>query len=200
MIPGQILQIVLPQTPLSSGTITSEAEIASLQGQFGGQLVEIATEIQPNGSFILTPANLAAIYGENLTDGTYTLQLIATDINGEKSFPVHLTFTLDTTGPKLFLETPIIGGNHSKTVRITGTCTEVQNLQFSLNNTPPVTLNVDENGKFDAPLSISTTGNKTLVLTGYDIAGNSTSKTIEFVVDDTILVAPEETTGWGITI
>ncbi|MBC6419509.1 MAG: hypothetical protein GDA44_12420 [Prochloron sp. SP5CPC1] len=72
-------------------------------------------------------------------------------------------------------------------------------LQFILNKGTPITLNLEENGKFDAPLPIFTTGNHTLLLTGYDIAGNFTSKTREFVVDDTILVAPEDTTGWGIT-
>ena len=185
--------------PTIRGTITSNTQIASLQGKFGGEFKEITAQIQPNGSFTLTRSELAGIYGENLPDGTYTLQLTATDINGEKSPTFHLTFTLDTTKPDLFLETPISEGSHSNTVEITGTIIEGAKLQFVLNGGTPIILNLDENGKFDAPLPIFTTGNHTLVLTGYDIAGNSTSKTVEFVVNDAILVAPQETTGWGIT-
>ena len=92
MIPGRILQIELHQNLTIEGTIISNIEIASLQGNFGGEMGEITAQVQPDGSFTLTRSDLAGIYGENLPDGTYTLQLIATDINGKQSLPIHLTY------------------------------------------------------------------------------------------------------------
>jgi hypothetical protein len=93
----------------SDDTITGKATavtdaLATLSAGFDGasasSFVNLTSSLNPDGTFTLTPAQLASIAGGTLADGTHTLHLTATDQAGNTtSFAV--TFTLDTAVPVL---------------------------------------------------------------------------------------------------
>jgi RHS repeat-associated protein len=83
-----------------AGTVTDQSSIASFRAGFGStpvaNYVDVLATRQANGSFSLSRARLEQINGGTLPDGTYTLNLQASDAAGNLSSSA-LTFTLDTT-------------------------------------------------------------------------------------------------------
>ena len=93
--------------PTIIGTINTESEIVSLTAGFNETSVEdfvdVTTGLLEDGSFELDEELLEDVLGENLTNGTYTLKLQATDSDGNLSEVIELEFTLD-----LEVEAPVI--------------------------------------------------------------------------------------------
>jgi hypothetical protein len=70
--------------------------------------------------FALSTAELESLLG-NIADGTYSLNLLATNALGVSESTV-VAFTLDRTGPELSLISPIVDGDHSPVVQSGGGC------------------------------------------------------------------------------
>ncbi|MBE9075751.1 VCBS repeat-containing protein [Romeria aff. gracilis LEGE 07310] len=164
------------------------------------QYVDILSSLQ-DGSFTLDAAALEGILGQPLSDGSYTLNVIAEDSAGNASQPVSFQFTLDTTGPAaLSLVSPVAGGTHSGHVHLVGSAEEAVTVDASLNGAAAETFTLAA-GEFDQllqalPLSV---GGHQLALTLSDAAGNITQTTVAFEVAATPFVTgPQAATGWAV--
>ncbi|AFY71953.1 RHS repeat-associated core domain protein (plasmid) [Thalassoporum mexicanum PCC 7367] len=94
--------------PAITGTITDDSDVTSFRAGFNGtpvaNYVDILSELQSDGSFTLSTARLAQINGGALADGTYVLNLEATDEFGNVSNSFAINFTLDTTLPTVTVD------------------------------------------------------------------------------------------------
>lgn len=197
----------ITSNPAISGTVTDSSSIASFRAGFDdtptAEFTDITSLLGSNGSFTLSRAQLETIRRNPLRDGNYTLRLIAADTAGNTSNAFSLNFTLDTAAPQTTLVTPIPGGNHSNTVRVTGTASDTgtnpSNLQSSVDGSSPNTITPATDGKFDSlpPNSPLATGSHTAAITATDTAGNQTSQTANFSVASNFTITPNGSTGWA---
>lgn len=112
------------------------------------QYVDILSSLQ-DGSFTLDAAVLEGILGQPLSDGSYTLNVIAEDSAGNASQPVAFQFTLDTAGPTaLSLVSPVAGGTHSGHVHLVGSAEEAVTVDARLNGAAAETFSLAA-GEFD---------------------------------------------------
>ena len=86
-----------------SGQVTGVTGLASLKvgldNTNASQYTDVTAQVGSNGSFTLTPAQLATLLpGQTLPDGTHTLYLIATYQTGANAV-ANVSFTLDTKAP-----------------------------------------------------------------------------------------------------
>ncbi|MBE9213126.1 DUF4114 domain-containing protein [Plectonema cf. radiosum LEGE 06105] len=90
--------------PSIAGRVTDKNPITEFRaGINNAPTVNILDALQADGSFNLSPERLNQIFGANLTDGSYTVNLQAKDNFGNASSVIGVTFTLDTQ-----IQTPII--------------------------------------------------------------------------------------------
>ena len=98
-----------------SGVVSARNQIVGLQGALvvpsvlvaGGvadpvgsaHFRDITAIVDGAGNFSLSQAQLVALYGSELADGTYALKLRAKDELGNFSQEMRVTFTLDRTAP-----------------------------------------------------------------------------------------------------
>ncbi|NET74393.1 MAG: DUF4114 domain-containing protein [Sphaerospermopsis sp. SIO1G2] len=83
------------------GQLTDASDIVSFQAKLNnGNLVDILSELNEDGSFDLDEDKLTEINGGQLADGSYQLTLQAEDIFGNLSQEFNFNFTLDTTNPE----------------------------------------------------------------------------------------------------
>jgi hypothetical protein len=159
--------------------------------------------LNPDGSFTLTPAQLAAIAGGLLADGSHTLHLVACDQAGNLS-SFDLSFTLDGTPPAL--SAGLLSGNGGPVTgddTILGTVTDagsgLANLTAGFDgavaaNFTDITASVDNSsGLFIlSPTELAgiaggtlSNGAHTLHLVATDVAGNVTTEDVSFTLDVT---------------
>jgi len=94
----------LTNTPTITGSLTDAGGIATFNAGFGAMpTFNVLADRQANGSFTLTRARLEEINGGPLTDGTYVLKLVATDIQGNPA-QTTVSFTLDTAAPTVTVD------------------------------------------------------------------------------------------------
>lgn len=110
--------------PTIAGVVTDASAIDTFQAAFAGDsatVVDVTAALQEDGTFTLSPADLQTINEGDLPDGRHTLMLTATDIHGNSSETLSLSFTLDTLAPTLELTSLIAGETLSGDERISGT-------------------------------------------------------------------------------
>ncbi len=94
----------LTNNPAITGTVTDPQGIATFTAGFGAiPTVNILSDRQADGSFTLSRTRLEQINGGPLTDGLYTLKLLATDTVGNGT-QITVSFTLDTQVSTLTLD------------------------------------------------------------------------------------------------
>jgi hypothetical protein len=89
-------QSVSNTTDAITGNVSTEAALASLTGHFANSSLpglDLTSQVQPDGSFSLSPAMLKSIAGGALQNGPHTLDLVATDAAGN-SATVNVTFVV----------------------------------------------------------------------------------------------------------
>ena len=185
-----------------SGVIDNIQGDITLSASLGGtKSTDFNDLVQPDGSFTLGSQQLKQINGGDLGDGTYTLQLTATDSSTGSNIESELVFTLDTKATTLNLATPLADGDHSSKPRLTGTVAgdDLNNVTYSLDGEEVKPVIVNEAGKFDSDLNNSglAVGTHTVKATATDIAGNQTTTEVGFQVVDSFLT-PDSTKGWGV--
>ena len=88
-----------------SGNVTAGATGTTLKAGSDStkatKFVDVSAALQPDGSFVLSPALLLQVAGGKLADGKHTLHLLASDASGNVSPQFNLAFTLDTAGPTI---------------------------------------------------------------------------------------------------
>lgn len=165
------------------GTVNDANRIDAFEARLSNTAswVNVLPQRRADGTFTLTRAQLEAVYGQALPDGTYTLQLRARDQfnnTGSTSIP----FTLDTRvqpPQNLQLTSGSDSGSSSsdritriQTPTITGSAEPNAIVQIRQNTTTIATALADPQGNWQATLPALTNGTHTFVAIAVDIAGN----------------------------
>ncbi|MEM8829602.1 MAG: Ig-like domain-containing protein, partial [Cyanobacteria bacterium P01_G01_bin.19] len=174
--------------PTISGTIEDLSQVTSLIARFEGTPLEDATEavsvINEDGSFIINKTQLTAIKGSPLEDGEHTLYLQAKDKWGNKTQQLQVSFVLDTTPPQVFVPDLIANPQINSESQLVGTVDEeVASLTYSFAGQEAVEVAVDGlefAQSFD--LTNLESGTKTLTIIATDLAGNTTTQTLDVEV------------------
>ncbi|WP_237397018.1 Ig-like domain-containing protein, partial [Okeania sp. KiyG1] len=190
--------------PTIIGTINAESEIVSLTAGFNDTLsedfVDVTAALLEDGSFELDQELLEDVFGDTLTNGTYTLKLQATDTDGNLSEVIEFEFTLNIDSPIISVELLNDTGedntdNITSDSTIVGTINienEVVSLTAGFNETSPedfvdVTAALLEDGTFELNQELLedvfgdtlTNGTYNLKLQATDSGGNL-SEIVEF--------------------
>ena len=196
----------ITNTATITGIIDDESSLSSVSVSFVGSnnTVEIVSQINPDGSFTLDESQLQQIRGDILVDGNYQLNITAIDSFGNSSND-SLNFSYDTTTPELELITPIAEGIHSRNIPIVGNSNELVEVTVVIDGGTPIIFSTNDGSdgndrlfEFSQDLSNQSVGNHTAEITITDIAGNIKTESIDFIVGDNIIVAPNNSNGWGI--
>ncbi|WP_193387016.1 FG-GAP-like repeat-containing protein, partial [Kamptonema sp. PCC 6506] len=204
---GSDLTDNITNDPTIAGTISDTSPIASFRAGFddtpSSEFAELSASLDSSGGFSFDRTQLEEINANPLSDGDHVLHLTATDTKDNSADIFNVPFTLDTTVPSLSINTPIAGGMHSSTARLTGSTMDagvgIDLAQYKLDAGTPKLL--ETNPEFDTALSDSglSLGNRSVVITSIDSAGNQTEQSINFQVTDNFFVGGVGTTGWGAT-
>ncbi|MDM9580196.1 Ig-like domain-containing protein [Nostoc sp. GT001] len=166
-----------------SSSITGNAEAGAtvqLVNSNGGQILGQATA-DANGVWQITTNNLA--------DGTYNLNAIATDIAGNLSSVSAITITIDSTAPTLALTTPVDTAPLKQGARLvgsaSGTGSSISALNYSFDNQAAIPLFFNLDGSFNQQLDFRgiANGDRVLTITTTDIAGNITTQQYNVTVN-----------------
>ncbi|AVH64089.1 beta strand repeat-containing protein [Nostoc sp. 'Peltigera membranacea cyanobiont' N6] len=191
-------------TNVSNPTITGNAEVgATVQLFHSGQVLGTATDDNTGTWQIVT---------SELTDGTYNLTAVATDIAGNVSNEsAPLQVIIDKVIPQLTLSNPVdtaplaTGANLIGSVNGTGSA--MASLRYRFDNLGEINVDFDATGGFNQQLDLTGLSHGTHVLTliASDIAGNLATITYNIKVNnDTIApviaaVLSNDTAPGGIT-
>ncbi|RKG93483.1 cell envelope biogenesis protein OmpA [Corallococcus terminator] len=112
-----------------------------------------------------------------LTEGSYTVTVVAEDASGNESPPATSTFTVDLTPPTVAISTPVDGTVlNSDTVTVTGTSTGATSVTLTYGGTNYGPIPVDGAGNWSYLLPLSfTDGTYTVTAVSTDAAGNESS-------------------------
>ncbi|WP_292745723.1 Ig-like domain-containing protein, partial [Nostoc sp. NMS4] len=173
-------------TNVSNPTITGNAEVgATIQLFHSGQVLGTATADSTGTWQIVT---------SELTDGTYNLTAVATDIAGNVSNEsAPLQVIIDKVIPQLTLSTPVdtapLATGANLTGSVNGTGSAVASLRYRFDNLEEINVDFDATGGFNQQLDLTGLSHGTHVLTliASDIAGNLTTVTYNIKINnDTI--------------
>ncbi|MEG3977398.1 Ig-like domain-containing protein, partial [Microcoleus sp. herbarium8] len=176
----------ITNNPAISGTITDASDIASFRASFSREStgIELKDLLTSDGSFALTPNTLSTVNGNTLTDGTYTLYLLATDSHGNTS-TFELPFTLDTTPPELTFglnpafDTPPLADGQTLDSTITLTGQTDPGSTVILAETGAITT-ADSTGRFEFAGVTLAIGSNSFTATATDKAGNESTASRTF--------------------
>ncbi|WP_353928958.1 Ig-like domain-containing protein [Okeanomitos corallinicola TIOX110] len=173
------------------GQLSDSSDIVTFQAKLNnGNLVDILSELNPDGSFDLDEDKLTEINGGQLADGTYQLTLQAEDRFGNLSEEFNLGFSLDTTKPEapnqlaIVNDSDLITNNNTPTFvgeSESGTTVRLFNGQTQIGQAIAV------NGVWEiTPTTSLSEGVNNLNFNSIDAAGNiSDSVDLEIIVDTT---------------
>ena len=193
----------ITNNPAISGTITDASDIASFRASFSRESIgiELKDLLTSDGSFALTRNTLSTVNGNTLTDGTYTLYLVAADSHGNTN-TFELPFTLDTTPPELTFglnpafDTPPIGDGQTLDSTVTLTGQTDPGSTVILAETKAITT-ADSTGRFEFTGVTLAIGSNNFTATATDFAGNSSTASRTFTriaaTDSGIIWLAEET-------
>ena len=185
------------------GNVSNQSNLSVLKAGFGDIAIEDYSDISEHiqdGSFTLNAQTLATVLGQPLTDGNYTLSVVAADAFGNTASPVTYKYTLDTTAPTLKLISPLNGGEHSSYVHLVGSVDESATVSAALAGKEETAFTIKSAGDFDQLLRALplTVGTQQLALTITDAAGNVAQKNIDFSVSESAFITgPTNAKGWA---
>ncbi|HET7476797.1 MAG TPA: Ig-like domain-containing protein [Dermatophilaceae bacterium] len=143
----------------------------------GGTPVTVPTD--GNGGWTFTPT--AA-----LAEGAHTVTVSATDAAGNTA-TASSSFTVDTSPPTVAVTEPADGSTTTDTTPTFRGTSDVANgtIQLLIDGRPPVTVPTDANGDWSyTPTAAFGTGRHTVTVTATDAAGNTTTDTFAFTVQE----------------
>lgn len=166
-----------------SGKLTDTSKITRFRAGFNNTPVENFTDIlgvvATDGSFSLTPEQLAQINGGSLLDDNYTLHLQAKDQWGNLSSVFDVRFTLDRAAPTVIIAEPLEGTQISRGAELIGmadgTGSTLASLSYQFTGGAAVVVPFSPTGQFQESLDLSqiSSGFQTLAVTAIDLAGNT---------------------------
>ena len=162
--------------------------VATLQFQLdNGALTDLP--FTATGAFKL-PLNLPL---DGSGDGLHMVRIFAVDQAGNAALPVDVKLTLDTAAPTVVLTSPTSGQTIDVGTLLTGTAdatgSAIMQLRYDFDGGNSAPLLFDAvTGTLNQFLDISdlTIGAHTLTVSALDAAGNSSSATIDFTLDELI--------------
>ncbi|MEO1671602.1 MAG: Ig-like domain-containing protein, partial [Cyanobacteria bacterium J06631_2] len=172
-----------------TGNVSDDREIAAVMASLDEIELDITELIQPNGSFVLDEATLTKLNNDlPLADEGYVVNLMVTDTAGNES-EFDLAFSLDTTPPVVDLVTPAANSQVVLGTQLTGSVNEdITSLTYRLGDDAEISLSLDRTREFTQTLDLEgvASGQQTITFTATDIAGNTSSSTVEveIVADD----------------
>ncbi|MDJ0660865.1 MAG: Ig-like domain-containing protein [Crocosphaera sp.] len=182
--------------PLIQGTLTDVSQVTRFLAGFNETTVENYTDIlgvlAEEGSFSLTPGQLAQINGGSLAEGEQTLHLFAKDQWGNES-TFDVTYTLDTIAP----DTPLVNvldgdsvtNDNTPTLEITA---EVGSTVKLLQDGDEIAqLTASEEGKVEFTLDSLADGTYEFTATATDIAGNVSDASAPLTLEIDTTAPPE---------
>ncbi len=183
--------------PSVSGTVTDASPITALSAGFDSTpstaFVSILADLQANGRFALSRAEIARINGGSaLSDGAHILHLVAGDQAGNVSSTYNLTFTLDDQPPNLTVTSPADNTITNTNINVAGTVADnlsgVTSLTAQVDGGTATAVSFDATtGAFSFATTLNLAGGQSdgkhdVVLQATDVAGNVTSDTIQFTL------------------
>ena len=172
----------LTSDPTIQGGAADPNGIATLEAAFDLGTTPVFHDITgtlANGTFRLSPADLAALLGSPLSDGNDQLLVRAHDDAGNVSTS-ETSFTLDRTPPDITVTSPAPGLITQQNVTITGQVTDdrsgVATLEEAVDGGTFTPLSIDTHGSFSLTTALaldgSANGTHTVHLRSTDNAGN----------------------------
>ncbi|MCI0460418.1 MAG: Ig-like domain-containing protein, partial [Gemmataceae bacterium] len=147
-----------------------------------------------------------AFLGVALAPGDNAFTVRAMDAAGNASFfgKVIERVAADMDAPVLVVEAPLADGQHSGTVRLIGTASDlgtgIETVRYAVDNGAFVTLTLDNAGRFDQALAMPplAVGMHQVLVQAFDAAGNLTQQTVAFDVSPDFVLGPAGSSGWGV--
>lgn len=167
----------------------SGVAVASVAVKLDGAAVATSTlthtAITGGYSFTFTPA--AA-----MSDGSHTVQITASDNDGNAAAAKSTTFKVDTVPPTLNVTAPAEGlATNNASLTVQGTTNDATSspvtVNIRLNGTDQGAVTVNANGSFSKAVTL-TEGNNTIVITATDAAGKASSITRNVILDTSVPV------------
>jgi hypothetical protein len=195
--------------PAIAGGLTDAAAITAFTASLDGNSeVSELGQLQPNGSFALSTAQMQALDGGALADGKHSLVLTATDTNNQTASQT-VSFTLEKAPPALTAALAHVTGGASGVTSdptIDGTVTDpvgIASFTATFDNNAPstafdISATVQPGGSFELTPALLARidggslpdGAHTLHLDTVDTAGNSTKLDVDFSLETTPPPAP----------
>ena len=194
--------------PTITGRVTDASPVTALRAGFdntpSGSYVNVLTQLRADGSFTLSPTQLAQVYGGTLTDGLHTLHLQAQDQYGNVSGVFDIPFTLDTqsaapTGLDLLAasDTGLSSSDQITNVTtptITGTAEAGSLVQLFSDGQLVSQTTATATNTWNITTNNLSNATYTLTATATDLAGNvsSASTQLDVVIDTLVPTAPNK--------
>ena len=179
----------ITSNPTITGQVSDRHKIVGLKAGFDGTkddaLVDVTDILHPDGSFTLNETKLKQINcGHPLKDGSYTLNLIATDESGNESAIFPVSFVLDRTLPELEVTAPAKNAIVTAESQVMGTVEDdvvFVSYRFNEEFDTEVPIHVNDDGSFSQKIDLTgrKPGTEQIVVLAMDTAGNLTLKRIE---------------------
>lgn len=156
--------VILDGTAVAAGTITR-------------------TAITNGYSFTYTPASA-------MSDGSHTVQVSASDNDGNAATAKSTTFTVDTVPPTLNVTSPTDGlVTNSSSVNVAGSTNDAASspvtIAIKLNGTDQGSVTVASDGSFSKSVTLAE-GSNTIIVTATDAAGKTSSVTRTVTLDTSV--------------
>ena len=141
------------------------------------------TEITNGYSFTYTPASA-------MSDGPHTVQVSASDNDGNAATAKSTTFTVDTVPPTLNVTSPADGlVTNSSSVNVGGSTNDATSspvtIAIKLNGTDQGNVTVASDGSFSKSVTLAE-GSNTIIVTATDAAGKTSSVTRTVTLDTSV--------------
>jgi len=118
----------------------------------------------------------------------WTITVNASDYDGNAAIAATSTFTIDTEAPALSVSAPLDNlKTATATIAISGTTSDTSAgavvVSVTVDGVDFGTLSVGQGGAFSGTITLPSVGEKTIVITATDVAGNATSVTKKVLYD-----------------
>lgn len=153
---------------------------------------DVTSALKSDGTFLLSSANLNAVFGGQVPDGAHVLHLQASDAAGDTSAVFDLPFLLDTAPPTVKVTSPaplsLSNTNFTVSGQTIDSLSGVVSLQAQIDGSSFVPVSFDSAGNFQfqtqLPLNGSADGSHSISFLATDKAGNvSAPATLKIVLD-----------------
>ncbi len=165
-----------------TGTVNDQSSVTAFRARFQGNATwtDVSSNLAVDGSFSLTAAQLAQVYGATLIDGAYNVELEAVDAYGNVSALFSTSWVLDTSlalnvSLDPTFDTAPVGDSQTTALNITLTGQSDSGATVTLQGTSAI---ADTQGKFTFSNLALAVGDNVFAVSAVDVAGNQRSSSL----------------------